>query len=173
MKVLINCCQYGNFGFSREFEEELDKRHTERNWNHYGDKDCRSDQALIALVEEWDAAGKCYAGDHSSIHIVEFPDGMEFTITESHSYEEGLEWNLPANTIVKDLMDIAKGRKKEEETSKFTQMLLKEECSLEELRDLVEIEYNYKKGIYKEVPYYNRKYAELRDQHIKKMKEGQ
>ena len=171
MKVLINC-SYGGFGVSEEFEEELDKRYTERTWNHYDDWDCRSDPVLIALVEEWEAAGKCYAGDRSSIHIVEFPDGMEFTITE-YDGSEDLKWELPTNTIVKDLMDIAKGRKKEEETSKFTQMLLKEECSLETLRDLVEIEYNYKKGIYKEMPYYNRKYAELRDQYIKKMESGQ
>ena len=135
MKVLINCC-YGGFNLSQAFEEELDKRHTNRNWTHYGDPDCRSDPAVIALAEEWEASGRRFWGDHSLISVEEIPDDVEFTIVE-YDGAERLHWELPTVTIIQDLLDIAKGRKKEAETSKFTQILLKEDCDMVTLRKIV------------------------------------
>ena len=123
MKILINQC-YGGFGFSDEFLKEFEKRHPDkklRNKNH-DDIRVRTDPDIIALVEEL-GPEEC-SGIHADICVCEFPDGMEFEIREYDGIES-LQWEMPKDKIIQDLIDLIKGRKKEDETCKFTQELLK------------------------------------------------
>ena len=129
MKVLYNTC-YGGFSFSQEFIEEFNKRHPDRKpltkWNAD-----RTDRDIIALFEEkgfeW-SSGNC-----ALLDIEEIPDDVEYHI-EEYDGMESVAWDIPKDEIIKDLMDIIKGRKKEDETSKFTQMMLQKDMASWQLR---------------------------------------
>ena len=128
MKVLYNDC-YGGFGFSEEFVKEFNKRYPEKKIHRYSRE--RVDPDIIALVEEMGlnkSSGVC-----AKIRIQEIPDDVEYDIHE-YDGEETVSWHVPNVEVIQDLLDMVKGRKKEEETSKFTQLLLKEDCSMYTLR---------------------------------------
>ena len=130
MKVLYNAC-YGGFNFSQEFVEEFNKRHPDKTrkldrWHVE-----RSDPDVIALFEEkgpeW-SSGRC-----SNLDVEEIPDDVEYHVDEYDGLET-VTWDIPKDEIIKDLMDILKGRKKEDETSKFTQMMLQKDLTCWQLR---------------------------------------
>lgn len=130
MKVLYNT-RYGGFSFSKEFVEEFNKRHPDRKpsltkWNAD-----RTDPDIIALFEEmgseW-SSGRC-----AILAIEEIPDDVEYDIHE-YDGQEDVTWDIPKDKIIDDLMDILKGRKKLEETSKFTQMMFEKNFNPLQLR---------------------------------------
>lgn len=130
MKVLYNTC-YGGFNFSKQFVEEFNKRHPDRvkkleEWHEE-----RIDRNIIALFEEkgsdW-SSGVC-----AKLDVEEIPDDVEFHIRE-YDGMEGVAWSIPKDEIIQDLLDILKGRKKEEETSKFTQLMLQKNLDPYQLR---------------------------------------
>lgn len=73
VKVAINTC-YGGFSLSEEAQRL-----------YGGDADCRSDPALIRVVEE---LGDRAAGDYSRLKIVDVPDDVDWVIQEY----DGIEW---------------------------------------------------------------------------------
>jgi hypothetical protein len=76
------------------------------------------------------------SGYCANLQIEKIPDDVEFEIGEYDGMET-VGWDVPKDAILQDLVDMLKGRKKEEDTSKFTQMLLREDCSMYRLRQLV------------------------------------
>ena len=131
MKVVYNA-MYGGFGFSEEFVTEFKKRHPEKSLDKWSVE--RSDPDVIALLEEMgsdESSGYC-----ANLQIEKIPDDVEFEIGEYDGMET-VGWDVPKDAILQDLVDMLKGRKKEEDTSKFTQMLLREDCSMYRLRQLV------------------------------------
>lgn len=131
MKVLYNTC-YGGFGFSKQFVEEFNKRHPDRPKKLEEWHEERIDPDIIALYEEkgsvW-SSGYC-----AKLNIDEIPEDVEFHIRE-YDGMESVAWSLPKDEIIQDLMDILKGRKKEDETSKFTQMMLQKDLTPYQLRN--------------------------------------
>jgi hypothetical protein len=131
MKVLYNA-KHGGFGFSDTFVDEFKKRHPEKDLNKWSVE--RSDPDTIALFEEMgsdESSGYC-----ADLRIEEIPDDVELEIDEY----DGLEtvwWSLPKDIMLRDLVDVLKGRKKVEETNKFTQRLLQEDCSTTKLWEIV------------------------------------
>ena len=130
MKVLYNTC-YGGFNFSKQFVEEFNKRHPDRPKKLEEWHDERIDPDVIALYEEkgsdW-SSGAC-----SKLDMDEIPDDVEFRIRE-YDGMESVSWSIPKDEIIKDLMDILKGRKKDTEVSKFTQMMLQKDLTPYQLR---------------------------------------
>lgn len=126
MKVLYNDC-YGGFSFSEEFLEELKRRHPEKEFKDYYHQGLRDDPDTIALFEEW--GSKRSSGHFSKIELDEIPDGVEYDIRE-YDGQEGVSWTLPKDEIIQELVDIIKGRKRVEETSKFTRRLLEEDRTI-------------------------------------------
>jgi hypothetical protein len=130
MKILYNTC-YGGFNFSKQFVKEFNERHPDRpkkleEWN-----DERTDPDVIALFEEKGSAWS--SGAYSNLDIEEIPDDVEFRIRE-YDGMESVSWTIPKDEIIQDLMDIIKGRKKETEVSKFTQMMLQKDLTPYQLR---------------------------------------
>lgn len=126
MKVLYNAC-YGGFNFSKQFVEEFNARHPDRpkkleTW-YEGE---RTDPGIIALFEEKGSVWS--SGAYAKLDVEEIPDDVEFHIRE-YDGMEGVAWSIPKDEIIQDLMDIIKGRKKEEETSKFTQMMIQKDLT--------------------------------------------
>jgi hypothetical protein len=131
MKILYNA-KYGGFGFSDAFVDEFKKRHPEKTLNKCSVN--RSDNDTIALFEEMGSdksSGYC-----ANLQIEEIPDDVEFEIDEYDGMET-VCWDVPKDLIIQDLLDMIKQRKKEDDISKFTQILLKEDCSAYRLRNLV------------------------------------
>ena len=129
MKVLYNTC-YGGFNLSDEFVKEFEKRHPEKKLESWWGKQ-RSDPDVIALFEEMGtekSSGYC-----SKIEIEEIPDDVEYHIRE-YDGMEGVSWSIPKDKIIQDLLDILKGRKKENEISKFTKILIEKDLTPLELR---------------------------------------
>lgn len=130
MKVLYNTC-YGGFNFSKQFVEEFNKRHPDRPKKLEEWHDERIDPDIIALFEE--KGSDWSSGAYSKLDMDEIPDDVEFRIRE-YDGMESVSWSIPKDEIIKDLMDVIKGRKKEDETSKFTQMMLQKDLGPYELR---------------------------------------
>ena len=130
MKVLYNTC-YGGFNFSERFVDEFNKRHPDRPKKLEPWHDERTDPDVIALFEEKGSAWS--SGVCSNLDMEEIPDDVEFRIRE-YDGMEAVAWSIPKDQIIQDLMDIIKGRKKEEETSKFTQMMIQKDLTPYELR---------------------------------------
>jgi hypothetical protein len=131
MKVLYNTC-YGGFNFSNEFTEEFNNRNTERLTPLETRHEERTDPSVIALFEE--KGSEWSSGRHSKLDIIEIPDDVEFTVEEYDGIET-ISWSIPKDEIIKDLLDIIKGRKKEEDTSKFTQMMLQNDFTPQQVRE--------------------------------------
>lgn len=131
MKVLYNTC-YGGFNFSKQFVEEFNKRHPDRPKKLEKWHDERIDPDIIALYEEkgsvW-SSGVC-----SNLDIEEIPDDVEFRIRE-YDGMESVSWSIPKDEIIQNLLDILKGRKKEDETSKFTQLMIRKDLTPYQLRN--------------------------------------
>jgi hypothetical protein len=130
MKILYNTC-YGGFNFSKQFVKEFNDRHPDRpkkleEWNEE-----RTDPDVIALFEEKGSVWS--SGAYSNLDIEEIPDDVEFRIRE-YDGMESVSWTIPKDEIIQDLMDIIKGRKKEDETSKFTQMMIQKDLTPYQLR---------------------------------------
>ena len=116
-----------------EFREEFKKRHPTKElskyfWNSYL---CRSDPDVVALFEEW-GSERC-SDAYADIKVDEIPDGTEFEIQE-YDGQEGVRWSIPNDQIIQDLMDVIKGRKKENEVSKFTQTMLENDWNASDLQ---------------------------------------
>lgn len=131
MKVIYNTC-YGGFNFSNEFVEEFNNRNTERATHLETRHEERTDPSVIALFEE--KGSEWSSGRHSKLDIMNIPDDVEFTVEEYDGIET-ITWSIPKDEIIKDLLDIIKGRKKEEETSKFTQMMLQNDFTPQGVRE--------------------------------------
>jgi hypothetical protein len=128
MKVLYNA-KYGGFSFSDAFLDEFKKRHPEKKWSVE-----RTDPDVIALFEELGcdkSSGYC-----ADLRIEEIPDDVEFEIDEYDGMET-VCWDVPKDLIIQDLLDMIKGRKKWDNTSKFTQLLLEKDCSTYGLREII------------------------------------
>ena len=133
MKVLYNTC-YGGFGFSKEFIEEFNNRHTERIHRLEAWHEERIDPDVITLFEE--KGSEWSSGIHSKLKLMEIPDDVEFHIQEYDGTEE-VSWSIPKDEIIKQLLDIIKGRKKKEETSKFTQLMVENDYTPQQLRERI------------------------------------
>lgn len=125
MKVLYNTC-YGGFNFSKQFVEEFNKRHPDRPKKLEEWHEERIDPNIIALFEEKGSVWS--SGAYAKLDMDEIPDDVEFRI---HEYDgmEAVAWSIPKDEIIQDLLDILKERKKEEETSKFTQMMIQNDLT--------------------------------------------
>lgn len=130
MKVLYNT-SYGGFRFSEEFVEEYNKRYPDSKIPTWAYNLSRTEPNAIALFEEkgsdW-SSNMC-----SKIAVEEIPDDVEYRIDE-YDGMEAVIWDIPKDQIIEDLMDIVKGRKKLENTSKFTQMMLQSDLRPYQLR---------------------------------------
>lgn len=131
MKVLYNG-KYGGFSFSDAFVEEFNKRHPEKKIDRYSNE--RTDPDVVALVEE--LGQEKSSGYSAMIYVEEIPDDVEYEIHEYDGLED-VTWDVPKDLIIQDLLDMIKGRKKWDSTSKFTQMLLEKDCSTYGLRETV------------------------------------
>lgn len=131
MKVLYNA-KYGGFGFSDAFIDEFKKRHPEKSLNKWSVE--RNDPDTIALFEEMGSdksSGYC-----ADLRIEEIPDDVELEIDEY----DGLEtvwWSLPKDQMIQDLLDLYRLKKMPNQCNKFTQRLLKEDCSMTKLWEIV------------------------------------
>ena len=131
MKVLYNA-RHGGFGFSDAFVDEFKKRHPEKDLNKWSVE--RSDPDTIALFEEMGSdksSGYC-----ADLRIEEIPDDVELEIDEY----DGLEtvwWSLPKDEMIQDLLDLYRLKKMPNQCNKFTQRLLKEDCSMLKLWEIV------------------------------------
>ena len=128
MKVLYNA-KYGGFSFSDAFVDEFKKRHPEKKC-----KNGRTDPDVIALFEEMGSersSGRC-----ANLQIEEIPDDVEFEIDEYDGMET-VSWDVPKELIIRDLLDLYRLKKTPNQCNTFTQMLLKEDCSIYRLRSLV------------------------------------
>ena len=130
MKVLYNTC-YGGFNFSERFVDEFNKRHPDRPKKLEPWHDERTDLDVIALFEEKGSAWS--SGVCSNLDMEEIPDDVEFRIRE-YDGMESVSWTIPKDEIIQDLMDIIKGRKKDTDVSKFTQMMLQKDLTPYQLR---------------------------------------
>ena len=130
MKVLYNTC-YGGFNFSERFVDEFNKRHPDRPKKLESWHDERTDPDVIALFEEKGSAWS--SGVCSNLDMEEIPDDVEFRIRE-YDGMESVSWTIPKDEIIQDLMDIIKGRKKDTDVSKFTQMMLQKDLTPYQLR---------------------------------------
>lgn len=130
MKVLYNTC-YGGFNFSERFVDEFNKRHPDRPKKLESWHDERTDPDVIALFEEKGSVWS--SGAYSNLDMEEIPDDVEFRVRE-YDGMESVSWTIPKDQIIQDLLDILKGRKKETEVSKFTQMMLQKDLTPYQLR---------------------------------------
>jgi hypothetical protein len=141
MKIIYNSC-YGGLSFSDEFVEEFNKRYPEKKIIEYDLYNVvRYDQDAVALVEEMGL--KKSSGACAHLNIEEIPDGVEHYVSEYDGMED-IQWSLPKNTIIKELIELLKGRKKEDELSKFTQMVLKEDGDVHKATELLSKTINQK-----------------------------
>lgn len=134
MKVLYNRC-YGGFSFSTKFVEEFNERNPNNKLSVHDDRyngSMRTHPDVIALFEE--KGSKWSSGGCAKLEMKVVPDDVEYKISEYDGVET-ISWDIPKHQIIQDLVDIIKGRKKEEETSKFTQMMLQEDLTPKGLRD--------------------------------------
>jgi hypothetical protein len=115
MKVLMNIC-YGGFGFSPEFEEYFYSLHPdlqeEGNCLDYSMSfDTRTDVRIIEAIEAFglDKA----SGSYAKLHIEEFPDGLEYSISE-YDGVESIRTYLPitvdelSNGLSSERLELAK-----------------------------------------------------------------
>ena len=132
MKVLYNTC-YGGFNFSNKFVAEFNRRFPDKAITSY-DEGCRSDPDAVALFEELGSEES--SGHYAELSVMEIPDDVNWSIRE-YDGRESVQWDIPNDRIIQDLMDILKGRKKETEVSKFTQMMIQKDLTPCELRRVI------------------------------------
>jgi hypothetical protein len=92
-KVVINNC-YGGFGLSNKALELIAKRkNTTDRINHWSLQ--RDDKDLIAVIEELgtEAEGRC-----SELKILEFDEGVEYTISE-YDGSESIKYYIPVTAV--------------------------------------------------------------------------
>lgn len=111
--------------------EEFNKRHPDRPKKLEEWHDERTDPDIIALYEE--KGSDWSSGAFSKLNMQEIPNDVEFRIRE-YDGMEGVAWSIPKDEIIQDLMDILKGRKKETDVSKFTQLMLQKDLDPYQLR---------------------------------------
>lgn len=132
MKILYNTC-YGGFSFSDEFIVELNRRFPEKRAEAHA-FELRTDPEAIALFEELGPVRS--SGPHSSLKIRNIPDGMDWDIDE-YDGKESIQWDLPKNKILKEFIDIIKGRKTIDTVTNITRLVLEEDGDMTKVRQSI------------------------------------
>lgn len=123
MKILYNTC-YGGFGFSHDFINEFNRRYPEEEpINSEHDEERRSDPKVIQLFEIMGSS--LASGHYASLNVKTIPDGVQWSVSEYDGMER-IKWDIPKDEIIRELIDIVKGRKTEP-TNQFTKRLLDED----------------------------------------------
>jgi len=139
-EILSNSC-YGGFGFSDEFCAEFMRLYPDTPEYYLEVYTCqkgpaRTDPRVIALFKKM--GRKASSGQFAHLTLETIPDDLDYYITDYDGIET-IEWELPLDTIIRDLVRHINGTATTP-MHELTRRMIDEDLTHTELRRIIQSE---------------------------------